>query len=58
MNDADALLLLTEWEEYSHLTPEVAAASVRSKNILDGRNVLDPCAWRGAGWNYKGIGRP
>jgi UDPglucose 6-dehydrogenase len=55
---ADALLLLTEWQEYRDLTPEAAALSVQTKNILDGRNVLDPVAWRAAGWNYKGIGRP
>ncbi len=58
MHKADALLLLTEWKEYRELTPEVAAAAVHTKNILDGRNVLEPAVWRGAGWNYKGIGRP
>ncbi|WP_104167797.1 UDP-glucose/GDP-mannose dehydrogenase family protein [Arthrobacter sp. SX1312] len=58
MQDADALLLLTEWEEYRNLTPGAAAASVGTKNILDGRNVLEPATWRRAGWNYKGIGRP
>ncbi len=58
MQNADALLLLTEWQEYRSLVPEFAALSVRSKNILDGRNVLDPTVWRNAGWNYKGIGRP
>ncbi|WP_043445850.1 UDP-glucose dehydrogenase family protein [Arthrobacter sp. L77] len=58
MTKADALLLLTEWDEYRAITPESAAAAVSSKNILDGRNVLDPAAWRTAGWNYKGIGRP
>ena len=31
---------------------------VDEKNILDGRNVLDPATWRAAGWNYRGIGRP
>jgi UDPglucose 6-dehydrogenase len=58
MVKADALLLLTEWQEYRDLTPETAANVVRTKNILDGRNVLDPQTWRAAGWNYKGIGRP
>jgi UDPglucose 6-dehydrogenase len=58
MIQADALLLLTEWQEYRDLTPEAAARWVRNKNMLDGRNVLDPIAWRAAGWTYKGIGRP
>ncbi|TKV28328.1 UDP-glucose/GDP-mannose dehydrogenase family protein [Arthrobacter sp. NamB2] len=58
MSSADALLLLTEWEEYKALTPHHAASLVRTKNILDGRNVLDRDMWRAGGWNYKGIGRP
>jgi UDPglucose 6-dehydrogenase len=58
MDKTDALLLLTEWQEYRELSPSAAGAIVRSRNILDGRNVLDPAAWRAAGWNYKGIGRP
>ncbi|WP_343320619.1 UDP-glucose/GDP-mannose dehydrogenase family protein (plasmid) [Arthrobacter sp. TMP15] len=58
MNKADALLLLTEWQQYKDLTPEHAAEAVTSKNILDGRNVLNPVTWRAAGWKYKGIGRP
>jgi UDPglucose 6-dehydrogenase len=58
MNKADALLLLTEWQQYRDLTSEAAGNFVRTKNILDGRNVLNPAEWRAAGWNYKGIGRP
>lgn len=54
---ADALLLLTEWQEYQRLEPHAAASQVRQKNILDGRNTLDPTTWRLAGWRYKGIGR-
>ncbi|MHA7272350.1 UDP-glucose dehydrogenase family protein [Arthrobacter sp. TMT4-20] len=58
MIGADALLLLTEWDEYKSLAPDTAAKVVGSRNILDGRNVIDPATWRAAGWNYKGIGRP
>jgi UDPglucose 6-dehydrogenase len=58
VENADALLLLTEWQEYRDLTPEQAGSLVHSRNILDGRNVLEPAVWRAAGWNYKGIGRP
>lgn len=58
MNKAEALLLLTEWQQYKDLTPERAAEAVTAKNILDGRNVMNPEVWRRAGWNYKGIGRP
>jgi UDPglucose 6-dehydrogenase len=58
LSNADALLLLTEWDEYRALTPERTAKLVRTKNILDGRNVLDGRTWRAMGWNYKGIGTP
>ncbi|WP_196822478.1 UDP-glucose dehydrogenase family protein [Arthrobacter sp. CAN_A6] len=58
LEKADALLLLTEWDEYRELSPTAAGAVVRHRNILDGRNVLDAAQWRSAGWNYQGIGRP
>ncbi|RJT80909.1 UDP-glucose/GDP-mannose dehydrogenase family protein [Arthrobacter cheniae] len=58
MDKADALLLLTEWQEYKDITPEQAGRFVCTKNILDGRNVLEASVWRAAGWNYKGIGTP
>ncbi|WP_066293824.1 UDP-glucose dehydrogenase family protein [Arthrobacter sp. B6] len=58
VHKADALLLLTEWQEYRDLDPYSLAASVNSPFILDGRNVLDAGKWRSAGWTYRGLGRP
>lgn len=55
---ADALLLLTEWQEYRDLDPYELTSSVAFPRILDGRNVLDPAKWRAAGWTYRGLGRP
>ncbi|QOD02642.1 UDP-glucose/GDP-mannose dehydrogenase family protein [Pseudarthrobacter sp. BIM B-2242] len=55
---ADALLLLTEWQEYRDLDPYALADSVSSLRVLDGRNVLDAAKWRAAGWSYRGLGRP
>ncbi|MDQ0824594.1 UDPglucose 6-dehydrogenase [Arthrobacter sp. B2I5] len=55
---ADALLLLTEWQEYRDLDPYEAASVVSTPKILDGRNVLDASKWRAAGWTYRGLGRP
>ena len=54
---ADVVLLATEWEEYRQLDPVKLAAVVGQKRILDGRNVLDPAAWRAAGWTYRALGR-
>lgn len=55
---ADALLLLTEWQEYRDLDPYELASSVSQPRVLDGRNVLDADKWRAAGWTYRGLGRP
>ncbi|MGN7253308.1 UDP-glucose dehydrogenase family protein [Arthrobacter sp. SAFR-014] len=54
---ADALLLLTEWDEYRDLDPHAIRPLVASARILDGRNVLDPAKWRAAGWTFRGLGR-
>jgi UDPglucose 6-dehydrogenase len=56
--DADVILLLTEWHEYTTLDPHELKTLVRQANILDGRNALNPAAWREAGWTYRGLGRP
>jgi UDPglucose 6-dehydrogenase len=53
----DVVLLATEWAEYRELDPVKLASVVREKRILDGRNVLDPLAWRAAGWTYRALGR-
>ena len=58
LNQADALLLLTEWQEYRNLDPYELGARVSSPRILDGRNVLNAEKWRAAGWTYRGLGRP
>ncbi len=55
--DADLVVLLTEWREYRDLEPERLGAVTRGRRIIDGRNVLQPQAWRNAGWEYRGLGR-
>ena len=51
-------LLLTEWKQYREIDPVGLAAIVRQRNMLDGRNALDPQQWRAAGWTYRALGRP
>lgn len=59
LRDADAIIVVTEWDEYRrHLSPEHAASLARGRVVIDGRNCLDPAAWRAAGWTYHGMGRP
>jgi UDPglucose 6-dehydrogenase len=56
--EADVVLILTEWDEFRKLQPEKLEGVTRSKRIIDARNCLDSQAWRAAGWNYRGFGRP
>jgi len=55
---ADLVLLLTEWDQYRSLDPASFGAVVAHRRMLDGRNALDPAAWRAAGWTYRALGRP
>ena len=52
--DADALVLVTEWPEYRTLNWEPLAASMRSAIVLDGRQVLDRQRLTAAGFRYLG----
>ncbi|MFI0357738.1 UDP-glucose dehydrogenase family protein [Actinomadura sp. 9N407] len=55
---AHVVLLLTEWQEFREMDPMALAEVVAERNIVDGRNALDPEQWRAAGWNYRALGRP
>src|SRR5215467_2227393 len=55
---ADLVLLLTDWPEYAAITPEELADVTKARRIIDGRYVLDPAAWRAAGWQYRASGIP
>ena len=55
---AELVLHLTEWEEFRSMDPAVLGEVVAERFIVDGRNALDPAAWRAAGWTYRALGRP
>ncbi len=55
---ADALVLLTEWNEFRALAPSRLRTAMRGDVVLDLRNVWDPSAMRAAGFRYSSIGRP
>ena len=57
VKNADLILHLTEWKEYRALDPAVISTLVKSKIIIDGRNVLDRELWRNAGWKFRALGR-
>ena len=57
IKDADLILHLTEWKEYRQIDPAAISSIVKSKIIIDGRNMLDRTMWRNAGWKFHALGR-
>jgi UDPglucose 6-dehydrogenase len=57
IKDADLILHLTEWKEYRQIDPAAISSLVKSKIIIDGRNMLDRTMWRNAGWKFHALGR-
>jgi UDPglucose 6-dehydrogenase len=55
---ADALVLITEWNEFRALAPGRLRDAMRGRVLVDLRNVYDPTAMREAGFAYHGVGRP
>ncbi len=53
----DALVILTEWNEFRALDLGAMKSVMRGSTIVDLRNVLDPLAARASGFNYSSIGR-
>lgn len=54
---ADALVVLTEWDEYRWLDPAKVAGVMNAKAVVDARNLLDRNEWTRQGFAYQGIGR-
>lgn len=55
---ADAVMLITEWNEFRALSPEKLLAAMQGNVVVDLRNVWDPAQMREAGFAYSSIGRP
>ena len=57
LQDADALIIATEWNEFR--TPDFIKIAARLKNkvIFDGRNLFDLVAMRNLGFHYESVGR-
>jgi UDPglucose 6-dehydrogenase len=58
LEGVDLIMLLTEWDVFRAMDPEAVGRKVSRRNVVDGRNVLDPIQWRAAGWVYRSLGRP
>lgn len=54
---ADALLLVTEWNEFKNLDLARIKQLMKSPVMVDGRNIYDSALARAAGFEYRGMGR-
>jgi UDPglucose 6-dehydrogenase len=53
----DALMVVTEWNEFKQLDLEKLKDLLKSPVIFDGRNIYDPAVMKGMGFTYRGVGR-
>ncbi|ARE74308.1 UDP-glucose 6-dehydrogenase [Streptomyces sp. Sge12] len=58
VDDADLLLHLTEWHQFSTIDPKRLAARTTSPKLIDARGTLSTDQWRKAGWITRVLGRP
>lgn len=56
--DADALVIVTEWNEYRALDMNRIADSMKAKRLIDMRNIYKTDVMRALGFHYISIGRP
>ena len=58
VNDAEALIIATDWNEFANVDLTVLKQKMRTPIVFDGRNLLDPETMRQFGFDYYSIGRP
>jgi UDPglucose 6-dehydrogenase len=56
-HDADALLILTEWEEFAALDLKRLRGELKYPIVIDGRNMYDPHVMAANGFTYYSVGR-
>jgi UDPglucose 6-dehydrogenase len=57
LQDSDALVVLTDWQEFRTPDFEAIRNRLRRPVIFDGRNLYNPAKVREAGFEYHGVGR-
>jgi UDPglucose 6-dehydrogenase len=57
-HNADALLILTDWEEFAALDLERLRGHMKYPIVIDGRNLYDPALMESRGFTYISVGRP
>ena len=54
---ADALVVLTEWNEFRQIDLVRLAKELKGRVLFDGRNIYDPQSVKDLGFIYYGVGR-
>jgi UDPglucose 6-dehydrogenase len=57
LNQADALVIVTEWKQFRSPDFEQLSQQLKDKVIFDGRNMYEPKVVKQAGLDYYAIGR-
>lgn len=57
VDGADAVIVMTEWNEFKHLDLERVRDCMKQPVLVDGRNIYDPDAMKAIGFYYRGLGR-
>jgi len=57
IRDCDALIVITEWDEFRHLDMRAVKVLLKQPIVIDGRNIYDPEEMKKLGFTYMGIGR-
>jgi len=58
LDGADALVIITEWDEFRALDMRRVKAAMTSPDVIDLRNIYKPDVMQIAGFNYTSVGRP
>lgn len=58
IKDADALIIVTEWDEFKKANLKKVQKLLRQPLIIDGRNIFDPSEMKRLGFVYRTVGRP
>ena len=57
LKDCDALVIMTKHDVYKAIALKELGKSLRTKIIIDGRNLFDPLRFTSAGFVFKGVGK-
>lgn len=58
VSGVDAVIIMTEWDEFKHIDIGLLAELVKEKILVDARNLLDPQELKRFGFSYAMMGRP